>query len=167
MPEDAHGPSRPLVASPLVAPGNPQTHDPPPYTAAAAAAAAAAQGSGSGYLLAALAHLAGPTGRVYGVEHIPALVAASRAALDRALGEGGALRAAVEVVEGDGRLGVPGRPELVFDAIHVCVRVCVRVCVCARARAEGGRAGAGAVRARARPAVLRAIRTPTNQPLTN
>ena len=115
---------------------------------AAAAAAAAAQGSGSGYLLAALAHLAGPAGRVYGVEHIPALVAASRAALDRALGEGGALRAAVEVVEGDGRLGVPGRPELVFDAIHVCVRVCVRVCVCARAR--GGRAGGGRCRACAR-----------------
>ena len=35
-------------------------------------------GSGSGYLAATMAHMVGPQGRVYGIEHIPELVEMSK-----------------------------------------------------------------------------------------
>jgi protein-L-isoaspartate(D-aspartate) O-methyltransferase len=78
-------------------------------------------GSGTGILCAVFALLVGPTGRVVGVEHVEALVRASRASL-AAVGEGGGAHVAaalscVEVVCGDGRLGWPaGAP---YDVIHV------------------------------------------------
>lgn len=40
-------------------------------------------GSGSGYLTACLAYLAGPTGRVYGVEHVMELAEASIKNIDK------------------------------------------------------------------------------------
>jgi protein-L-isoaspartate(D-aspartate) O-methyltransferase len=69
-------------------------------------------GSGSGYLLALLAELVGPTGRVVGVERVRELAERSRGLL-RELGYG----AYVEVEEADGRLGWPaGAP---YDRIVV------------------------------------------------
>jgi protein-L-isoaspartate(D-aspartate) O-methyltransferase len=72
-------------------------------------------GSGSGYLVAAMAHIVKPNGFVFGVEHIPELVELSIAnvkADDRTLlGKYCDLRAS------DGRMGLP--TEAPFDAIHV------------------------------------------------
>ena len=65
-------------------------------------------GTGSGYQAAVLAELAA---EVVSIEHIPELAGAARAALDAA-GYG-----SVEVVTGDGTLGVPSRAP--FDAIAV------------------------------------------------
>ena len=78
-------------------------------------------GSGSGYLTALLAELV--DGRVVGIEHIPALVAAARhnmakSARGRALLDSGR----VQFVAGDGRLPLPGGSFIdtpTFDCIHV------------------------------------------------
>ncbi|MCI4345636.1 MAG: protein-L-isoaspartate O-methyltransferase [Thermoplasmata archaeon] len=69
-------------------------------------------GSGSGYLLALLAELLGPTGRIVGVERVEELVEQSRALLaDLGYGK------RITVVEADGRLGWPaGAP---YDRIVV------------------------------------------------
>ncbi|KAK9471089.1 O-methyltransferase [Dipodascopsis tothii] len=70
-------------------------------------------GCGSGYLLAVLARLVGPTGSVVGVEHIPELCTLATRNLAR---QGVAAGTDVDVICGDGRQPLPGR---VFDAIHV------------------------------------------------
>jgi protein-L-isoaspartate(D-aspartate) O-methyltransferase len=73
-------------------------------------------GSGSGYLLALLAELAGPTGSAIGVERYPELVVRAR----EALAEVG-LADRARVVAGDGRRGWPeGAP---YDRIAVSCAV--------------------------------------------
>jgi protein-L-isoaspartate(D-aspartate) O-methyltransferase len=93
-------------------------------------------GSGSGYLLAAFAHLVfgggspaaavGQTageassrgGRVFGIEHIPDLVEWSQQNLRKDSAPAAWLaEGAIQVVVGDGRLGLPEQAP--FDAIHV------------------------------------------------
>ncbi|KAI9188273.1 hypothetical protein H9P43_002664 [Blastocladiella emersonii ATCC 22665] len=73
-------------------------------------------GSGSGYLVAVLSKLVGPTGAVVGIEHIPELVAMGRANLEgwnpEAVSAGN-----LTCVEGDGRKGYPDRAP--YQAIHV------------------------------------------------
>ncbi|MCI4349568.1 MAG: protein-L-isoaspartate O-methyltransferase [Thermoplasmata archaeon] len=73
-------------------------------------------GSGSGYLLALIADLVGPKGRVLGIEVEPGLVAFSRRILDE-LGYGTTVR----VEQGDGLRGAPGASP--FDAIIVSCAV--------------------------------------------
>lgn len=68
-------------------------------------------GSGSGYLVAVLHHLvsspSGISGRVVGIEHIPELVKFSADNLKKD-GLGDALDdSRIEIVEGDGRQGMP------------------------------------------------------------
>lgn len=73
-------------------------------------------GSGSGYLTACLAHLVGPTGRVYGVEHIAELVTRSLENVKRDcqdLLETGR----VQIIKADGRAGLEDYAP--FDVIHV------------------------------------------------
>nr|WCZ58717.1 protein-L-isoaspartate(D-aspartate) O-methyltransferase [Seculamonas ecuadoriensis] len=73
-------------------------------------------GSGSGYLVAAMAMMVGDTGRVFGIEHIPELVRFSAKNLQTHypdLVESGRVSVAV----GDGRTGLPS--EGPFDVIHV------------------------------------------------
>ncbi|CAA3006366.1 -L-isoaspartate(D-aspartate) O-methyltransferase-like isoform X1 [Olea europaea subsp. europaea] len=73
-------------------------------------------GSGSGYLTACFAHLVGPTGRVYGVEHIKELVDMSLSNLKRdcpELLETGR----VTILRADGRAGLKENGP--YDAIHV------------------------------------------------
>jgi protein-L-isoaspartate(D-aspartate) O-methyltransferase len=73
-------------------------------------------GSGSGYLVAVMADLVGPNGKVYGIEHIDQLVDFSLKNLeaDRPdLLE----KKIIEVSVGDGRLGIPQHAP--FDVIHV------------------------------------------------
>lgn len=73
-------------------------------------------GSGSGYLLALIAELVGPSGRVLGIEIEPSLVVTSRETL-RSLGYG----ATVSVRAGD---GIEGAPDLApFDRILVSCAV--------------------------------------------
>ncbi|CAG9467696.1 unnamed protein product [Pedinophyceae sp. YPF-701] len=75
-------------------------------------------GSGSGYLLAVMAHMVGPTGKAVGVEHVPELVERSSDALSK-MPEMCEMAAAgsLQVVCGDGFKGYPpGGP---YDAIHV------------------------------------------------
>ncbi|CAF1128666.1 unnamed protein product [Rotaria sp. Silwood1] len=73
-------------------------------------------GSGSGYLTLCMARLVYPTGKVFGIEHIPELVNLSLrniAKNGRSFLDDGTL----QIVLGDGRLGYPqGEP---YDAIHV------------------------------------------------
>jgi len=73
-------------------------------------------GSGSGYLVACMARMTGPTGKIYGIEHIPELVEFSTKNVesdDASLLKDGV----ITIKQGDGRLGyVEGAP---FDAIHV------------------------------------------------
>jgi protein-L-isoaspartate(D-aspartate) O-methyltransferase len=72
-------------------------------------------GSGSGYLCACMAHMVGPTGKVIGIDHIPELVQLSVKNLERH--HAAQLQSGeIELVVGDGRLGIPGSQ---FDAIHV------------------------------------------------
>ncbi|KAK9479300.1 protein-L-isoaspartate O-methyltransferase [Lipomyces japonicus] len=75
-------------------------------------------GSGSGYLVAVMAKLVGPAGRVVGVEHIKQLNDAGEQRFKNAMPDGNELinRGNVEFVCADGRLGKPGEE---FDAIHV------------------------------------------------
>jgi len=74
-------------------------------------------GSGSGYLVACMAYMVGPTGTVVGVEHVDALTAESRVALDRATQQLPNKLGAMIVVTGDGRKGFPERAP--YDCIHV------------------------------------------------
>ncbi|ORY92586.1 Pcmt1-prov protein [Leucosporidium creatinivorum] len=81
-------------------------------------------GSGSGYLLAVLSHVVGPTGFVLGIDHIPALVSNSLTALQRSPSTANALSSSppsLKVVVGDGRAGATAAdlPEGGWDAIHV------------------------------------------------
>lgn len=73
-------------------------------------------GVGSGFLAAAMAHMVGPTGRVYGVDRLQALV--DMAATNLRGHSGGALldSGRVNISLADGWKGSPGAP---FDAIHV------------------------------------------------
>ncbi|CEM17523.1 unnamed protein product [Vitrella brassicaformis CCMP3155] len=85
-------------------------------------------GSGSGYLTAVMADLCSPTGRTYGVEHIPELVEMSQANAEkscpRLLASG-----CLKFVVADGQMGLPdaecrslkqeGKEMPLFDAIHV------------------------------------------------
>jgi len=71
-------------------------------------------GSGSGYLVACMAHMVKPGGMVYGVEHIPELVQFSKTNIqtdDKSLSKN------YEIKLADGRLGLPDAGP--FDAIHV------------------------------------------------
>lgn len=68
-------------------------------------------GTGSGYQAAILGHLAGPRGSVVSVERVPDLARRAR----RALADAGIEN--VEVIEGDGSVGLPGRAP--FDRILV------------------------------------------------
>uniref|UniRef100_A0A6G1SF26 Protein-L-isoaspartate O-methyltransferase n=2 Tax=Aceria tosichella TaxID=561515 RepID=A0A6G1SF26_9ACAR len=73
-------------------------------------------GSGSGYLTACLAHMVGPNGRVFGVEHIEELVKQSEKNIKRdcpELLESGR----VKIVLADGRVGL--KEYSPFDVIHV------------------------------------------------
>ena len=74
-------------------------------------------GSGSGFLAAAMCELVSPGGRVFGIEHIPALVEWSKRNVAKhhpqLLATGGPLT----LLEGDGYAGLPA--EGPFDAIHV------------------------------------------------
>eukprot|EP01062_Namystynia_karyoxenos_P015717 TRINITY_DN15724_c0_g1_i1.p2 TRINITY_DN15724_c0_g1~~TRINITY_DN15724_c0_g1_i1.p2 ORF type:complete len:284 (+),score=62.16 TRINITY_DN15724_c0_g1_i1:95-853(+) len=72
-------------------------------------------GSGSGYLVAALAEMVGPEGRVHGVEHSPQLAAQSRRRLRTAVRR--ELADSWRVHVGDGRRGLPQYGP--YDAIHV------------------------------------------------
>jgi len=73
-------------------------------------------GCGSGYLTACLTRLVGPSGKVVGVDHIPALVELSRRNMNR--DDPALLQSGVAVlVTGDGRLGYP--QEAPYDVIHV------------------------------------------------
>jgi len=73
-------------------------------------------GSGSGYLTACFAKLAGPDARVVGIEHIEELVELSKRNIRKhnadLLDSG-----RVKLVAGDGRLGYPS--DAPYDAIHV------------------------------------------------
>ncbi|XP_017298128.1 protein-L-isoaspartate(D-aspartate) O-methyltransferase-like isoform X3 [Diaphorina citri] len=73
-------------------------------------------GSGSGYLTACMAHMVGPTGKVYAVEHIEDLVAQANKSMHTYypnLMEGGR----VQFVDGDGREGHAA--EGPYDVIYV------------------------------------------------
>lgn len=94
-------------------------------------------GSGSGYLTAAMAHMAGPSTQVIGIEHLPDLMQLSGHSLGSQAytkgwlqpGGGGAPRgeevddqpapsgARLRFIQGDGRVGLP--EEAPFNVIHV------------------------------------------------
>ncbi|ELR10931.1 O-methyltransferase, putative [Acanthamoeba castellanii str. Neff] len=71
-------------------------------------------GSGSGYVTACLAHMVGPRGRVYAIDHIPELVRASLDNIERASSD---LLERIDVRVGDGFAGL--EEEGPFDAIYV------------------------------------------------
>jgi len=71
-------------------------------------------GSGSGFLVAAMARMVGNEGRVYGIEHIQELVSFAQKNLEE---DDKSLLNIVTVKQGDGRLGWPDAAP--FDAIHV------------------------------------------------
>jgi protein-L-isoaspartate(D-aspartate) O-methyltransferase len=71
-------------------------------------------GSGSGYVTACLAHMVGPRGRVYAIDHIPELVRASLDNIERASPD---LLERIDVRVGDGFAGL--EEEGPFDAIYV------------------------------------------------
>jgi protein-L-isoaspartate(D-aspartate) O-methyltransferase len=71
-------------------------------------------GSGSGYVTACLAHMVGPRGRVYAIDHIPELVRASLDNIERASPD---LLDRIDVRVGDGFAGL--EEEGPFDAIYV------------------------------------------------
>lgn len=71
-------------------------------------------GSGSGYLAAVVRRLIGSNGHVYGIEHIPELVATS---LSNLRADDPTLLSTVHIQQGDGRLGLPSAAP--FNAIHV------------------------------------------------
>lgn len=73
-------------------------------------------GSGSGYLTACMAMIAGPKGQIVGIDHIPEF---QRMATESILQDNPALlkTGRVELVVGDGRLGYPEKAP--YDAIHV------------------------------------------------
>lgn len=73
-------------------------------------------GSGSGYLVACMMNMVGPTGKVVGVEHIKELVESSTRNVKKSHPEW-IENGQVELVEGDGRLGYPN--EAPYDCIHV------------------------------------------------
>lgn len=72
-------------------------------------------GSGSGYLTAALALLAGPSGRCFGIEVVEPLVTQARQNVEK--DRGGDFLSRVVFRVGDGWNGLPD--EAPFDAIHV------------------------------------------------
>jgi protein-L-isoaspartate(D-aspartate) O-methyltransferase len=76
-------------------------------------------GSGSGYFCAVMARLIGPTGRVYGVEHIKQLADQSikNIQADDQASNQPSLMQQIEIKCGDGRLGWSEHAP--FDAIHV------------------------------------------------
>lgn len=82
-------------------------------------------GSGSGYLVAVLSHLVGPApALVFGIDHIPALVSTSLAALRKSPYTSAALVSSspsIKLHVGDGRAGAPPAelPGGGWDAIHV------------------------------------------------
>lgn len=69
-------------------------------------------GGGSGYHAAVVAHLVGPSGRVYSVERLPALADRARKSLDEA-----GCSKVVTMVVGDGTLGLPEHAP--YDRIFV------------------------------------------------
>jgi len=71
-------------------------------------------GSGSGYLVACMAHMVKPNGFVYGVEHIPQLVDFAKANIARDKKE---LFKTAEIRGSDGRMGLADVAP--FDCIHV------------------------------------------------
>jgi len=71
-------------------------------------------GSGSGYLVAVMAHLVKPNGKVYGVEHIGELVEWSRGNIKK---DDEKLAEYCEIKQADGRWGLPDLGP--FDCIHV------------------------------------------------
>lgn len=73
-------------------------------------------GSGSGYLSACYAELVKPNGKVVGIEHIDALVAASIKNTEKSH-KGMLASGLLKFVVGDGRLGYPA--EAPYDVIHV------------------------------------------------
>jgi protein-L-isoaspartate(D-aspartate) O-methyltransferase len=87
-------------------------------------------GSGSGYLIAVAELLARPTERLVGYEVDPSLVADSRRTLAR-------LGVPAEIVERDGREGVPGHEQ--FDAIVVSFATPELYPVWTQALVDGGR----------------------------
>jgi len=74
-------------------------------------------GSGTGYLTACLAHMAGKLARVVGIEHVEKLTDAARENLRRAGFSNWLETNRIVLVTGDGRLGYP--PEAPYDVIHV------------------------------------------------
>ncbi|RLN87322.1 hypothetical protein BBJ28_00018189 [Nothophytophthora sp. Chile5] len=79
-------------------------------------------GCGSGILVAAMAHLVGPTGFVTGIDIVPELVAFSKENLQRSLGgEGAAKQTEVRTSVGKKDLGLPAAGQ--YDCIHVGVAV--------------------------------------------
>jgi protein-L-isoaspartate(D-aspartate) O-methyltransferase len=77
-------------------------------------------GCGSGYLTAVLARMVGPSGVVYGLDHMGELVTQARDAAEKALG-GFAEAPGLHFAVGDGFSGLPDvvRASGRFDAIHV------------------------------------------------
>lgn len=73
-------------------------------------------GSGSGYLTACLAHMVGPNGVAYGIDHIEQLVEQSKKNLERDNKEL-LTTGRVKLILADGRVGLPDTGP--FDVIHV------------------------------------------------
>ena len=65
-------------------------------------------GCGSGYLLACMAHMVQPGGRVFGIEHVPELGAQGSENIARWLQSNSASANAIFVTVGDGYAGLPG-----------------------------------------------------------
>ncbi|KAK6524629.1 hypothetical protein TWF281_011531 [Arthrobotrys megalospora] len=75
-------------------------------------------GSGSGYLVAVMAHMVQPGGRVVGIEHIQELVDLSIRNLKKDPIHSAWLEdGTITIIKGDGRLGYPEKAP--YDAIHV------------------------------------------------
>eukprot|EP00736_Rhodelphis_marinus_P010788 Rmarinus@m.15029 len=75
-------------------------------------------GSGSGYLSACMAHMVGPTGRVFGIEYVPELVALSHQNIKRdPVGSAFVADGRLTILHGDGWKGLPDQGP--FNAIHV------------------------------------------------
>ncbi|KAK6540297.1 hypothetical protein TWF694_009106 [Orbilia ellipsospora] len=75
-------------------------------------------GSGSGYLVAVMAHMVQPGGKIVGIEHIQELVDLSIANLRKDPQHSAWLDdGTITIIKGDGRLGYP--PKAPYNAIHV------------------------------------------------
>lgn len=78
-------------------------------------------GSGSGYLVAVMAHLVGSSGSTTGVDIVPELVAFSQENLQRSLPK--ALHEKTLIVQSDGKSMPPQVESQQFDCVHVGVAV--------------------------------------------